>query len=152
MKALTVSQPYAGLLADQLKWVENRTWETKYRGWVAIHAGKGTQYLTKQGLEGYPTGCIVAVSYLVACFTIEELLSRMKKTPNQLVVNYLHSDPRTVREILDHEHTEGPVCLIFGDTLKLPKPIPCKGAQRFWETPEAISLELQQYEPFDIPF
>ena len=46
MKALTVSQPYASMIGPE-KWVENRRWYTPYRGRLAIHAGKGTQYLTR---------------------------------------------------------------------------------------------------------
>jgi hypothetical protein len=67
MKALTVFQPYASLIAFGSKWVENRSWPTSYRGPLAIHAGKGTQYLTKSQLAGYPTGCVLAVVELAAC-------------------------------------------------------------------------------------
>lgn len=41
MKALTISQPYASLIARGEKFVENRRWPTPYRGPLAIHAGKG---------------------------------------------------------------------------------------------------------------
>ncbi|MDX2110600.1 MAG: hypothetical protein SFY80_10205 [Verrucomicrobiota bacterium] len=46
MKILTLSirQPWAGWLFNQppfpRKDIENRTWSTKYRGWLAIHASK----------------------------------------------------------------------------------------------------------------
>jgi len=50
MKALTISQPYASLIASGEKWVENRSWPTGYRGPLAIHAGKGTQYLDRREL------------------------------------------------------------------------------------------------------
>lgn len=39
MKALTVKQPWASLIALGLKDVENRTWKTNYRGRILIHAG-----------------------------------------------------------------------------------------------------------------
>ena len=39
MKALTVKQPYASLICCGLKNVENRSWTTKYRGTILIHAG-----------------------------------------------------------------------------------------------------------------
>jgi len=39
MKALTVKQPYASLIVEGIKDIENRTWPTKYRGRVLIHAG-----------------------------------------------------------------------------------------------------------------
>lgn len=41
MKALTLRQPWATIVADKLKTIEVRTWSTKYRGPLVIHAGKG---------------------------------------------------------------------------------------------------------------
>ena len=58
MLALTVSQPYASMIADGAKWIENRHWETRYRGPLAIHAGKGTQYLERKQLAEYPSGVL----------------------------------------------------------------------------------------------
>lgn len=40
MKALTVKQPWAGLIVAGGKDIENRTWRTSYRGRVLIHAAK----------------------------------------------------------------------------------------------------------------
>jgi hypothetical protein len=40
MKVLSVRQPWAWLLVAGRKDVENRTWNTKYRGPLLIHAGK----------------------------------------------------------------------------------------------------------------
>lgn len=40
MKALTLHQPWATLLALGEKTIETRSWDTKHRGIVAIHAGK----------------------------------------------------------------------------------------------------------------
>jgi hypothetical protein len=41
LKALSVQQPWAWLLAHGHKDVENRSWRTKHRGEFLIHAGKG---------------------------------------------------------------------------------------------------------------
>jgi hypothetical protein len=41
MKALSVRQPWAWLIVNGLKPVENRSWNTKFRGQVLIHAAKG---------------------------------------------------------------------------------------------------------------
>lgn len=38
MKALTLYQPWAGLVAANIKTIETRPWVTRYRGPVAIHA------------------------------------------------------------------------------------------------------------------
>ena len=39
MKALTIHQPYASLIAVGAKRYETRSWATRYRGPIAIHAG-----------------------------------------------------------------------------------------------------------------
>ena len=38
MKALTIKQPWASLIASGIKDIENRTWKTHYRGKIYIHA------------------------------------------------------------------------------------------------------------------
>lgn len=45
MKILSVRQPWAWLIVHGHKDIENRTWHTKVRGHIQIHASKG---LTKQ--------------------------------------------------------------------------------------------------------
>lgn len=40
MKVLSIRQPWAYLIAEGAKDIENRTWATNYRGPVLIHAGK----------------------------------------------------------------------------------------------------------------
>ena len=50
MKAITVKQPWASLIVEGIKDIENRTWATKYRGRVLIHAG-----LDKKLTHMFPT-------------------------------------------------------------------------------------------------
>ena len=38
MKAISIKQPWASLIAHGIKDIENRTWKTNYRGKVYIHA------------------------------------------------------------------------------------------------------------------
>jgi hypothetical protein len=38
MKALSIKQPYASLIAHNIKNIENRTWKTNFRGKIFIHA------------------------------------------------------------------------------------------------------------------
>ena len=40
IKAISIMQPWAWLIVNGYKDIENRDWATKYRGTVAIHAGK----------------------------------------------------------------------------------------------------------------
>lgn len=41
MKAISIRQPWAWLITQGHKDIENRTWSTKYRGSILIHAAKG---------------------------------------------------------------------------------------------------------------
>jgi hypothetical protein len=41
MKALSIRQPWAWLIVQGVKDVENRTWRTNFRGRFLVHAGKG---------------------------------------------------------------------------------------------------------------
>jgi hypothetical protein len=54
MKALSIRQPWAWLVASGVKDIENRTWDTRYRGMVLIHAGKA---LDVDGFRNWPLGC-----------------------------------------------------------------------------------------------
>jgi ASCH domain len=38
MKALSIKQPWASLIANGIKNIENRTWKTNFRGRIYIHA------------------------------------------------------------------------------------------------------------------
>ena len=75
MKVLTIKQPYATLIAEEIKEYEFRTWKTKYRGEFLIHAGKGKnlEYIEKfkhLNLE-YPAGFIIAKVCLEDCIPVD---------------------------------------------------------------------------------
>jgi hypothetical protein len=40
MKAISIRQPFAALIVAGVKDIENRSWPTKYRGNILIHASK----------------------------------------------------------------------------------------------------------------
>jgi len=125
MKALTISQPYASLIASGEKWVENRRWPAGYRGPLAVHAGKGTRYLDRDELRAYPTGGIVAVADLLACMPLASMrqVSRDQK---------IQRTDLTVGQVLDHAHTEGPWCWVLRNVRRV-EFVPCRGAQGLWE-------------------
>jgi hypothetical protein len=133
MKALTISQPYASLIADGTKWVENRRWSTSYRGPLAIHAGLGTQYLSPRQLADWPTGVILASCKLEACIPVSTIRHCLRRgvLPRQLAE--LGWDFERLREVLRHEHTEGPYAWILRDVIKLDPPIEARGQQGLWD-------------------
>ena len=58
MRAITLYQPWALLIALLLKRFETRSWATQYRGEIAIHAGAERSYWNEleRELKGYRNG------------------------------------------------------------------------------------------------
>ena len=72
MKAITLHQPWASLIAVGVKQYETRGWPTAYRGTVAIHAGKTVDEVMVDQLWDeewgeLPTGAVVAIADLTGC-------------------------------------------------------------------------------------
>lgn len=67
-KALSVKQPYAGMIASGEKTIEVRTKPTKYRGQLLICASKDGR---NDGIPGY--GCTLAFAELYDCKPLSEL-------------------------------------------------------------------------------
>lgn len=139
MKAITISQPFASLIASGEKWVENRRWHCGHRGPLAIHAGKGKQYLTAHELQRYPTGCIVAIADMIACIHLDA--ARGGKQRHE--VEKMAQQGVTLESLLAHEHAEGPYCFVLSNVRKLTEPIDCRGAQGLWDVPLAEVLAIR---------
>jgi hypothetical protein len=143
MKALTICQPYAEMIClpethPEHKRVENRTWYTRYRGTLYIHAGKSRQWLTSTvddqlfeideptGLyvDDMAFGAVVAIARLVDCLAVDPILRGAydEKYP------WLRA----------HKHVNGPYCWVL-DQVKRIEPIPYKGAQGLWDYPVLLT-------------
>ena len=89
MKAITIKQPFASLIAAGLKEYEFRTWKTNYRGEILIHAGKGIDKDAMKKFESlkleYPTGCIIAKAKLTDCVPVTEAVKEELREKNFLV-------------------------------------------------------------------
>jgi len=131
MKALTISQPWASLIASGEKFVENRTWRTNYRGPLAIHAGLGSKYLKKKELAEYETGVVTAIGWLRASVALSDAQYQNSiGAESKINVSWA--------ELINHKYTEGPFCWVLEAVAMLSKPIPCKGAQGLWVLPAEI--------------
>lgn len=134
--AITIHQPWAGLIAEGVKRVENRNWKTEYRGLLGIHAGKSRKNyeFCQDRCDRYPLPClgipvsdersedeetfgaIVAVARLVDC------------------VSAFHIS------VLHHPYAHGPWCWVLQDVKKLQNPIICSGKQKLWR-PDAVIVK-----------
>jgi hypothetical protein len=165
MKALTLWQPWAGLVEWSYKLVETRSWATSYTGQLGIHAAKreprdwpGPDTLTR-GIAGQrygnpPTpwvlrnlerpaalgiplylGCMLATCELVGCYPTE----RVRFVP--LVEGHWRILPDRIeiseveREVGDYR--PGRFVWLLRSVEQLPRPIPARGRQQLWEWKEA---------------
>lgn len=82
MKAITIRQPWASLIALGAKRIETRSWATNYRGPIAIHASakfhpsdhmiamttpEMSPWLSLVGVGNLPLGEVIATATLVEC-------------------------------------------------------------------------------------
>jgi hypothetical protein len=154
MKALTLWQPWASLVALGEKRCETRSWETSYRGWLAIHAAKkqtgelsdvfGSHpflpILRQAGYEQFsqlPFGCVVAVVYLSGMRPTEEAKPKLES---------LHM----TKELAFGDYSPSRYCWLFERVVRLEKPIPARGSQGLWQwdPPEAVYEQIRNAEPY----
>jgi hypothetical protein len=121
VKALTVRQPWAWLIVNGWKNVENRTWPTDFRGPLLIHAAKGC---TGEEWE--------AAYVFVAGFAprVAEMIPR----PAYIQLGGIVGEATIMACVTGHlsEWFCGP----YGFVLCNQKPLPfrpCKGALGLWE-------------------
>lgn len=96
MKVITIKQPFASLIAYGLKEYEFRTWKTKYRGEIYIHAGKGIDKTAMKRYEylnlDYPSGCIIAKANLTDCIYIDSNMKDiLRKKDDKVYYGIIHS-------------------------------------------------------------
>ena len=90
MKVLTIKQPWATLIMQGDKRFEFRSWKTKYRGELLIHAGKGVdkeamKRLAKYVPEDLPSGKILGKVKLVDCVPMsQEFKELLLKENNEI--------------------------------------------------------------------
>ncbi len=88
MKVLTIKQPWAILIMQGYKRFEFRSWQTKYRGDLLIHAGKGIDKVAMERLAKYipkdvPTGKILGKVKLVDCVKLSPEFKEMLLEENE---------------------------------------------------------------------
>lgn len=96
MKVITIKQPYASLIAYGYKEYEFRTWKTKYRGDILIHAGKSVDKKAMEKFKhlnlDYPLGCIIAKAKITDCVFIDEEMSKKLLEKDPLVYSGSSAD------------------------------------------------------------
>ncbi len=155
MKAITILQPWASLIACGAKKIETRSWPTKYRGPIAIHAGNSWTMFRRElayrdpfnsalwpnmtkaeiMLDGYgrtgllPAGAVIAIADLVDCVKI------VGKTSFDGIPGIYLADNTVIidnNEIAFGDYTPDRYAWIL-DNVRQIDPVPARGKQRIWE-------------------
>jgi hypothetical protein len=153
MKAITILQPYASLIAVGAKRFETRSWATAYRGPIAIHAGKKPYFQESaivcspfanetNRILGFrwnrlPYGAVIATADLVECWecigpdVAGNLMIRHKAKPGRQESDwenrYLEDN-----EILFGDFSKGRYAWELDNVQPLTEPVYCRGRQRLW--------------------
>lgn len=153
MKAITIHQPWAGLIAIGAKRYETRGWRTNYRGPIAIHASKKDSHAVIKSLphrtqisiydsfyehldipagafKYMPTGAVVATANLVECWAVGEDY----QSGRVVLFNGEGGATKDVnaKEIIFGDYSFGRYAWELSDVKMLPEPIPAKGQQGLW--------------------
>lgn len=144
-RAISLTQPWASLVAIGAKKHETRCWPTGYRGWLAIHASKGfprdCQELCastpfRQALRGagyrntkeLPRGVVLAVVRLTDCLATAQWAPPIE-SDEYAFGNY---------EPIDSDNGKPRYSFNLED-LRQVRAFGCKGALGIWKLPQAIT-------------
>ena len=114
MKALTIKQPWATLIMQGDKRFEFRSWQTKYRGDLLIHAGKGIDKEVMKRLAKYlptelPYGKILGKVKLVDCIKMSPEFKELLLEENGDIYTKSSFQENYGWQLLDVEVFEKPI-------------------------------------------
>ena len=169
MKAITIKQPWASLIVEGVKDIENRTWKTNFRGTVLIHAGEDrkldknpldmvfnpkqlstlneryTELQLCQKHDNY--GVIIGSVEIVDCVINHPSIWAEKSERCQF---------RTCENCEENKHR----CIyynkpiynwVLANPIKFTQPIPAKGKLSFWEF-DIVAKAREMYSNGEIKF
>jgi activating signal cointegrator 1 len=152
MKTLTLTQPWASLIAIGAKRIETRSWGTAYRGPLAIHAAKGFPrwardftlapvcyeavqklgYKTCGWFPAYPLGAVIATCTLIDCVPMK--MFRFGPEGESLGIGkYTEMLAERPQEREFGDYAVGRFAWILGSVECFENPVEAKGSLGLWE-------------------
>lgn len=165
MLCITLTEPWASLVACGAKQIETRSWGTYYRGPIAVHASRkmtgadldfamktlevrtaleaagrhvdGDRPKVKDAFSD-TRGCVIAVARITHCF-----LTRDAIRTRRLWGPYQGEVMLSATELRFGNFEPGRYAWILSDVRKLDTPIPATGALGLWEWQEPADLQTE---------
>jgi hypothetical protein len=125
MKALTIKQPWAWAIVHAGKDIENRSWNTRLRGTIAIHAGLGYDKEAElpRGIK-VPTDREIVHGAIIGLVDIVDVVEKHRS-----------------------KWFSGPFGFVLSNPRSLSNPILCPGRLSFWEvSPTVLRLIRKQIQ------
>lgn len=151
MKVISLLQPWASLVVLGHKRIETRSWNTKHRGKIWIHASAGKQGLKLIDSEMWdlfnhlgfnvdtlPYGAIIGQANLTWTQRTEVLKERLEERANILIEHLMHSGKQ---ELKFGDYSPNRYGWMLDDASQLSKPIPAKGKLGIWDYPLLDAME-----------
>lgn len=138
MKAISIWQPWATLIASGVKAHETRHWPTEHRGQIAIHASKRLDFagapvqlcgrvLGRAWWEKCPLGAVVAIARLRTCRSTDDVFQHITRADEAC-----------------GDFSEGRFAWALTEVRPLDEPIPTLGRQGLfnWTPPDDLDSRL----------
>ena len=131
MKALTVKQPWVYGILHAGKDVENRSWRTHFRGWLAIHAGAViVRDATFPGRLVVPERDELEVSAVLGVVRLADVREKSRS-----------------RWFYRPQRGETNLAWVLEDAYSIREPIPCKGSLGLWNLSPRVTRKLKEQLP-----
>jgi hypothetical protein len=156
-KALSLTQPWASLIALGAKHIETRPRRTSHRGPLLIHASATrtaaaraacevpeiAAFLAEHGLtyDTLPRGVILCSCRLTECAKMVDVATpppakpRKRPRPAELVIGEVSAQERALGG-----YAAGRFALLLADVQLLPEPVEAKGALSMWDATGALAV------------
>jgi activating signal cointegrator 1 len=137
MKAITLTQPWATLVALGEKKIETRSWACYYPGPLAIHAAKAykkceyaalmqeQRFIDAIGGNHVVLGCVIAITSVTRCVRMGET-GYPSRDDSTLIPLF------TPKEMAFGHYAPGRFAWILGPVQRI-KPVPAVGHQLLWD-------------------
>jgi hypothetical protein len=131
MKTITLTQPWAALVAVGAKKIETRSWNTSYRGPLAIHAAKSFPKRARELCLQEPF--MSALSPLRVPVDPSEYLGKIVAITSLVNVFRVEDVDVSEPERSFGDYSPGRFAWLLGPVRALPEPVPAKGALGLWD-------------------
>jgi hypothetical protein len=148
MKALTMTQPWASLVAIGENTIETRSWSTRYRGPIAIHAAKRfppearalcatSPFRETLAGAGYTDADELPLGAIIAVARLDSVLAFERSTLREIRARARRGEvPRHEADFGDF--SAGRFGFVLRDVRLIAEPIPASGMLGLWELPRDL--------------